>query len=194
MEKRGVTVFDFDGTLTKNDTFISFAIHALGIWRFLWGVLKSFPSLLLWKLGKIEGGEAKEKLYSALYKGRMRDKILRKSESFKPRYKEDILKELKKRDGAGECVLIISASLDLWMEKVSRDLDVTVLCTKTETDSEGLLTGWFSTPNCHGDEKVTRLIEEMGKLRDYILTVYGDEPQGGDAALFGVADSIIVVK
>ncbi|MDE5868736.1 MAG: haloacid dehalogenase-like hydrolase [Muribaculaceae bacterium] len=193
MEKRGVTVFDFDGTLTKNDTFISFAVHALGMWRFIWGVLKSLPSLLLWKLGKIEGGEAKEKLYCALYKGRKRDEIIRKSESFKPRYREAILNELKKRNGRYEAVFIVTASLDLWMEKISRDLDVNLICTQTETDSEGILTGGFSTPNCHGSEKVRRLIEETGKLGSYTLTVFGDQPKGGDSGLFEVADRAIKV-
>lgn len=193
MEKGEVAVFDFDGTLTKDDTFVSFALHALGIWRFVNGLLKSFPWLLLWKLGIVEGGKAKEKLYSALYKGKKRDEIIRKSDSFKPRYREDILTELKKRNSRGEAVFIISASLDLWLEKISGDLMVNLICTQTETDSDGFLTGRFSTPNCHGSEKVRRLIKEMGKLGSYTLTVFGDQPKGGDSGLFGVADQAIKV-
>ena len=157
------------------------------------GVLKTLPWLVLWKLGIVEGGKSKEKLYSALYKGKKRDEIIRKSENFKPRYREARLNELKKRNGRREAVFIVTASLDLWMEKISRDLDVNLICTQTETDSEGILTGRFSSPNCHGSEKVRRLIEEMGKLGSYTLTVFGDQPKGGDSGLFGVADEAIKV-
>lgn len=188
MEKRKVTVFDFDGTLTREDTFISFARHALGDMRFVRGIILASPWLLAWKLGIISGSEAKEKLYSILYKGLKKESVVAKAKDFKPQYRESVISELMRRKERGEEVYIISASLDLWMEEIARKLDVNLICTKTSVDPAGNIDGRFASPNCHGEEKLRRLIAEEGERDSFYLTVYGDEPGGGDEALFRNAD------
>ncbi|MDE6409006.1 MAG: haloacid dehalogenase-like hydrolase [Muribaculaceae bacterium] len=194
MYKRKVTVFDFDGTLTRDDTFISFARHSLGDMRFVRGIILASPWLVAWKLGMISGSKAKEKLYSFLYKGLKKERVMAKAKDFFPQYRENILSEMKRRKERGEKVYIISASLDLWMEEVTRKLDVNLICTNTSVDSSGQLDGNFSSPNCHGEEKLRRLLVEEGDKEKFHLTVYGDEPDGGDAALFRNADKVIEIQ
>lgn len=186
MSKKNVVVFDFDGTLTSHDTFIAFSCHAFGKVRFAFALLQAFPWLLLWKTGVLKGGDAKRRLYSILYKGKKKVDILNKSKTFNPKYRKDIQNILARHKKEGATVYIITASLDLWMEEIRRQLGVNVICTHTSTDSDGILDGKFSTPNCHGEEKTRRLKES--ETEPFFLTVYGDEPEGGDASLFKMAD------
>lgn len=191
---KNVTVFDFDGTLTRDDTFISFSRHALGDKRFVLGLIKSFAWLVIWKLGIIKGDKAKEKLYSALFKGFSKREIMKKCESFSPQYRDELVEEINKRKKSGDKVYIVTASLDLWMEKISRDFDVDLICTKTEVNSEDRLTGKFSTSNCYDVEKFKRLVEREGAKNRFYLTVYVDDPEGGDHALYNHADDAIIVE
>ena len=192
MNKRRITIFDLDGTLTHDDTFLSFSCHALGTLRVMIGILKTFPHLLLWKMGYISGSQAKQKLYSVLYKGLLKDEIFNKSKDFRPKFRIKVLEALNKHKQTEDSVYIISASLDLWVKQIANDLGVKYICTEVSIDNEGRLNGLFSSPNCHGEEKVRRLLEK--EKRPFYLTVYGDEPKGGDFALFNMADKRHVVE
>ncbi len=192
MSKKQVVVFDFDGTLTSDDTFISFSRYALGDWRCAIGALRALPWLIGWKIGVVSSSKAKEKLFSKLYKGMSKAELMEISRKFMPRYKQESLDLLKIHQEKGDRVYIISASLDLWLNEIAKELGVRLICTNTTADNAGHLDGTFSSSNCHGEEKVKRLKEEENG--DYYLTVYGNEPDGGDAGLYDVADKFIVIK
>lgn len=186
MKKKRIVVFDLDGTLTPNDTFISFSCYFLGLMRFLLGIFKSSPWLLCWKMGFISGGSAKRKLYSFLYKGYKKDRVVDKAKYYHPDYRQEVISILNQHKENGDTLYIISASLDLWVEQIARNLGVKSICTGTSVDIKGRLDGSFSTANCYGDEKVRRLKEV--ETEPFFLTVYGDEPEGGDSSLFQIAD------
>lgn len=188
-----ITVFDFDGTLTQDDTFISFARHCVGTWNFVLGVFRAFPYLLSWKIGLCTGGKAKQKLYSALFKGKRKCDIEQSALTFRPKYRQEVLKMIEEQRSKGEILYIISASLDLWLKPIAEELRTRLICTETSTDAYGRLDGRFSTSNCYGEEKLKRLIKKEGKKDGFILTVIADEPGGGDAALFAVADNAVIV-
>lgn len=192
MNRKNVTVFDFDGTLTHDDTFISFSRYALGAGHFVKGLLQAFPWLLAWKIRLISGSIAKEKLYSFLFKGISKSYVIERARDFKPVFREDILSLVKMHIELGDTVYILSASLDLWMEDIAKKLGVNVICTTTSVDVNGILDGCFSSANCRGKEKIRRL---LAKESDGIyLTVYGNEPAGGDASLFKIADKSIIIS
>lgn len=188
---RHVTVFDFDGTLTLDDTFFSFGRHCLGLPRMLRGIAATLPWIIGWKLGITSNSRAKEKLFSALYRGRSRSCIEKAAQTFTPRFNRAVLDKLSQSIQRGDTVYIISASLDLWMERMAAELGARLCCTATATDSQGLVTGRFSSPNCHGQEKVNRLLAVEPDRRSYHLTVYGDS--SGDDALLSIADTPCLV-
>ena len=192
--KRRVTVFDFDGTLTRDDTFISFACHALGKWSLFIGILMNLNHLVGWKLGLLQGSSVKGRLYSTLYKGKSKEEIMAASRDFIPRYRKEMMAAVKRHIEMGDKVYIITASLDLWMTEIAEKLKVGLICTLTSEDSAGRLDGRFSTPNCHGEEKVRRLLDKEGDRSEFYLTVYGNEPEDGDSSLFRIADKGIVVN
>ena len=93
------------------------------------------------------------------------------------------LKTLKKARNAGADVLIISASIDNWVQPFFPD--VKVLGTQVEVE-DGRLTGRFLTKNCYGQEKVNRIKELYPHREEYHLTAYGDS--NGDRELLAFAD------
>lgn len=188
MDKRQVVVFDFDGTLVKEDTFITFAIHALGRRRLLLGIIKAFTALAAWKLRMKSNGYAKQRLFAALYAGMERKEINRRAETFKPKYNGKIIAKLLEHKRSGAKVYIITASIDLWMQTQADLLGIKLCCTQAEVNDNGLITGHFSSPNCYGEEKLRRLLQEEPDRENYFLTVYGDSV--GDSALFRAADNI----
>ena len=65
-----VAFFDFDGTITKHDTFIKFAKFSLGKKSFYSAIVKNSLHLAMWKLGLLSNSKAKQRLFSTLYKGK----------------------------------------------------------------------------------------------------------------------------
>ena len=93
--------------------------------------------------------------------------------------------------GAGHCCVIVSASPDVYLERVAAQLGFDgLICTELQVVS-GTITGEMQTPNCHGEQKVLRLkswlAERFGTGLDGVeLYAYGDT--SGDLPLLRVAE------
>ena len=64
-----IYAFDFDGTLTRRDTFIEFIRYVFGTRRMLAGILRFAPILVLMKLGRYPNWKAKQRVFSWFFKG-----------------------------------------------------------------------------------------------------------------------------
>lgn len=177
--RRRIALFDFDGTLTRHDTFITFARHACGRSRFLKAFVRSLPALVRWKLGLGTNSKAKETLFGNLYRGMAADEFERLCATFADVVVHDLnesgMRLLDNHLRAGDEVYIVSASPGAWIRPWSQRLGIKdVIATEIEIDTEGRLTGRFSTPNCHGAEKVRRVAAALGPLSGYESWAYGD--------------------
>lgn len=194
--KKAVTAFDFDGTLTKGDSFLRFAIFALGKRKTAAAILRTLPWIGLWKTGLISNSHAKQRLFSALFRSMPVEDFRNYGKRFATEVlpglvRQDVAEELTRRISNGEEVYIVTASMAEWIKPWGDMQGVKkVVATMPETDAEGLLTGKFLTRNCHGAEKVARLCKEIPSLRDnregIYLTVFGDS--SGDRELMAFAD------
>ena len=188
---RGIAAFDFDGTYTRHDTLPRFLKHAFGPLGYLWGLLACLPWLILYKLGVIEGGKAKERLLSHFVKGMPHERFEELCEAFAADEKAALERPEARRAmdealQAGDQVLVVTASVREWVEPWFSDRDVTVLATEMEVDDGGNLTGRFATANCHGEEKWRRLTSAVPDIEGRPLTAYGDSR--GDKAMLEHAD------
>ena len=68
--KKTIAVFDFDGTLTKKDSFIEFIRFTFGTRALLFGLLLYSPLLILMKLRLYDNGKAKQKVFAYFLKTR----------------------------------------------------------------------------------------------------------------------------
>ena len=182
-----IVVFDFDGTLTTKDTLIAFIRYAKGSMSFWLGFLRYAPQLVLMKLGLYPNYKAKQKVFSHFFKGM----TIEVFNNLCQRFAHDNLhllrsqgiKALMQAQDDGAEVVIVSASIDNWVQPFFTD--VTVIGTQIEV-RDGVLTGRFLTNNCYGQEKVNRILALYPHRADYHLTAYGDSR--GDKELLAFAD------
>lgn len=186
-----VHAFDFDGTLTYKDTLIEFIRFAKG-WKVLWQCLLWHLHLLIaMRLGLYDNGKAKERVFSWCFKGMKAeafgDVCRRFASANSGLLRAGGMAAVRRLQSESNTrVLIVTASIDCWVAPFFADMpDVDVLGTGAEV-RDGVLTGRFSTPNCHGEEKVRRIKELLPARRTYHLTAYGDS--SGDRAMLDFAD------
>lgn len=187
MEKRRIAFFDFDGTLYRRDSFFVFALQFRGAVRLALALLKSAPAIIGWKLGRLSNSQAKQRLFSALYKGVPADRFDRWGQDFSATVRKGLnpcaLPYLSQHQSDGDEIYIVSASMEPWIKPWAVENGFTgVIATVPEVDSDGILTGRFSTPNCHGQEKVTRIRELIPDVDRCDTWAYGDS--SGDREMF----------
>ena len=190
---RKVYAFDFDGTLTTRDTLIAFIRYACGTPRFLFGFLLHAPLLVLMKLRLYSNGKAKQRVFSWFFKGMPIETFDTLCQDFARTHRHllrpDTVRVLEQALAEGAEVLIVSASIDNWVQPFFPS--VTVLGTQVEV-IDGCLTGRFLTPNCYGQEKVRRILAIHPDRSSYHLTAYGDSR--GDRELLAFADEAHMVS
>ncbi len=179
--------FDFDGTITRHDTFVSFGRFARGDARFIMGLLLASPWLVLWKTGFISNARAKEKLFGFLFKGMDGKRFSSFAEAFADKIdgdlRADTMDAIRHHQARSHRVAIVSASVGTWIEPWAKRHGIgCVIATEAEVDGKGRLTGRFATPNCHGAEKVRRIKAVFGILENVETYAYGDS-KGDDAML-----------
>lgn len=182
-----IYAFDFDGTLTSADSLFVFLRYSMGTLRFFSGMLLFLPLMVLAVLGLYDNGKAKERLFGYFFHGMRIDAFNALCQRFVHDNRHilrsagvDMIKEVQA--GGGE-VVIVSASIENWVQPFLPS--VRVVGTQIETEN-GVLTGRFSSPNCHGQEKVRRLLTVYPDRKTYHLTAFGDS--GGDRELLRFAD------
>ena len=198
MKRTKVCSFDFDGTLTDSDTLIGFIAYTKGTVRFVAGFLLYSPLLVAMKLGFVPNYKVKQRVFAHFFKG-MRltdfDALCRSfAEHRRHILRPQAIQAVNQALADGAEVLIVSASSDNWVKCFVpyfgvNDEDrqyITVLGTQVETDTDGLLTGRFTTKNCYGAEKVRRIEAHCGDRTTYELTAYGDSR--GDKEMLAYAD------
>ncbi len=174
-----IAIFDFDGTITKKDSFVAFCKFSRGNFQFTKAILHSSPILFAWKCGLVSGGQAKQYLFSQLFKGMPIECFNSLGKAFATNInnmlRPDIIKILKNHIETGTECYIISASLETWILPWARQNGIiNVGATQVEVDEKGFLTGRFSTPNCIGYEKIHKLEELIPEYKNCEVWAYGD--------------------
>ena len=191
-----VAAFDFDGTLTRRDTLIPFLARGLGWPSFLLALLTCSPWLAAYALRLLRNDVAKARLLRATLSGvstaQADDWTARwLAQDFPGQLRSWTLARLAEHQQAGPCCVLVSASPDIYLVRVARELGFNgLICTEMEVKGERL-TGRLRTPNCHGEQKVLRLKSwldqrfDAASLSALTLHAYGDT--AGDKPLLRLA-------
>jgi HAD superfamily hydrolase (TIGR01490 family) len=182
-----VAAFDFDGTLTDRSS----------VWQFLVAVVGPVPvafaaAMLVVKLvraaflGGSAADEAKEALFRRTLAGLPADEVAPRAAAFglahyRRRARADVRERLEWHRSQGHQLVIVSASPELYVGVVGRELGVdAVIATRLAVGPDGLFTGRYEGRNCRGTQKLARLEQWM---RSSVLTTgVGD---GANAARTG---------
>ena len=190
-----IAAFDFDGTLTKRDTLLPFLRRGLGLRRLLWCLLLCAPWLAAFALRLIPNHVAKQKLLLLTLKNRstaeMDDWTSRwLAQDFPGQLQPWTLARLDEHQQAGHCCVIVSASPDIYLKRVAKQMGFDALLCTDMAEEGGRLTGQMQTPNCHGEQKVERLnawvAERFGSPPGAVVQyAYGDT--AGDKPMLRLA-------
>jgi HAD superfamily hydrolase (TIGR01490 family) len=188
---RPLAAFDFDGTITRRDTLYPFLRALVGRRRLVTAALADLPRLGAAAVGRGDRDEAKARLFERLLAGREASEVRQLGLEHARRVVAVGIRPEMRRRIAWHCergheVAIVSASLDVYLDEIGRELGVDhVICTTLEV-RDGLLTGVMVGGNCRGDNKVHRLRAAFADLDDRELWAYGDS--AGDDAMLAIAD------
>ncbi len=191
-QKTIVAAFDFDGTLTYRDTLIPFLYFYAGPLAFVRDIARSAPTLVAYGLRQIKNDVAKEGVLRNFLADKSLGSLQQKGKLFARDHLPGLvrpaaLRRLRWHQQRGHQVVIISASLDLYLKPWAAELGIDhVLCTSLDVDGNGQVSGRLGTENCYGPEKLRRLREALGDTSDYLLYAYGDSR--GDRELLASAD------
>ena len=143
--KEQIYIYDFDGTLTRRDSFLDFIRYTCGSRSLYCGLLLFSPLLILMKLQLYANGRAKERLFTHFFQGMS----IRVFDDLCAKYglsRADLLldaarKAVNEVASNGYRIFIVSASVDRWVLPFFRDVpNVTVIGTQIEVEN-GLVTG-----------------------------------------------------
>lgn len=183
MDKPVVALFDFDGTLTRRDTLPMYIRHASGLTG-LWGaMIANLPAMIIlacaqWKsVWGIDASSTKERLLRRCFKGKSIEEVAAVAERFADKIEEvksdTVVAEMRKHLEQGHRVVIVSASVDVWIRPWAKRYGVTdVVATEMAAD-EDCYTGKFAGRNCNGEEKVRR-ISALFAREEYHIVAYGN--------------------
>lgn len=191
-DKPIVAAFDFDGTLTRRDTLLSFLRFLLGDARVAGHALRLAPTLLGYGLKLVDNGIAKERVFIECLGGMEWARLQEAGERFARlvlpgMLRREALQRLEWHKQQGHRCVAISASMALYVEPWAQQAGLDdVIATRLETTADGHVSGRMSGANCFGPEKVRRLTELLGPRENYVLYAYGDSR--GDRELLSGAD------
>jgi len=183
-------LFDFDGTITTNDSLIKFIRYALGDIKMGWGMLLLSPMLIAYKLKFIPNYKAKQWMLSYFFKGMSEQQFRKIAQDYSLNHIDRILRakamdKIAWHKAQGHTIVIVSASIECWLKPWCDKNDLALIATKLEMQN-GIVTGRFLTKNCYGSEKVER-IKQVYSLADYD-TIYGYGDSRGDKEMLNLAN------
>ena len=189
----GVAAFDFDGTLTRTDSFVAFLRRVGGNA----GLAAAWARVPLGVAAARSGGPFRDKVKATLVAevlgGRPLSEVAAAGRAYGSALAETVtpamravLEDHRRR---GHRLVVVSASLEIYLETAAERLGLdAVLATRLEVDPAGRLTGELAGANCRGAEKARRLAEWMaleGLAPATPVWAYGDS--AGDSRLLAGA-------
>ncbi len=188
--KNVLALFDFDGTIANEDTFIEFIKYTFGFKRSIWEFIKLSPFIILYLLRIISIGKLKEIIITHFFKGYLEEDFKRLALDFAlqkmPQFiKQSAIKRLewhKKRD---DYIIVVSASIDYWLEAWCKLYDIELIASKLEIKNKRI-TGKFIGKDCNGEEKVRRIKQSLKLASFKYIYAYGNS--NGDKPMLELAD------
>ena len=189
MFEKTLALFDFDGTITSQDTLPLLIRYIKGDFDYLKGVIKMSPTLFKYTIGLENNSTAKEKFLGNFIKGMSLDEFQKGCDDFgllklHNVIRKDAMQAVKDHQKKNHRVIVISASCENWISAWCRQTGIEYIGTRLQV-IDGKLNGQFSSPNCYGNEKVKRLKELLDIATYSSIYAYGDS--GGDKEMLAIS-------
>lgn len=195
-DRKPIVAFDFDGTITVSDSFTAFLQWRAGPARYALGMTRLAPAALGYVVHK-DRGRIKAQAAAEFLRGVPRAVL----EADAARFAAAVSGRMIRPDAAQAWrrwreqpvrLVIVTASPGFVVAPFARGLGADhLISTEMAYDADERATGGFATPNCRGEEKVTRLRAAFGPDVE-IRAAYGDTD--GDRAMLAAATEVAGFK
>ncbi len=185
-----LALFDFDGTITTKDTFTDFLYFASSPIRIKLAKLILFSVILGYKFGIITPEKARQIAAYFAFKGRSFEELSGIGKTYSQTIIHNYLRskamdQIKWHKDQGDMVVVVSASLNIYLEVWCNTQDIHLICTQLEVKNNKA-TGKFLPTGCSGKEKVRR-VKKQYDLENYnTIYAYGDTKE--DNEMLQIAD------
>ncbi|MBU6956568.1 HAD-IB family hydrolase [Pseudomonas sp. CVAP len=188
-EAKVLSVFDFDGTLTRHDSFIPFLKFAFGKFEFAKRLRLLAGPGVRYLTRRLSRDELKARLIAVFLTDTKEEWVRHKAAEFCGLYWTRLMRPagliaVSAERQAGNEVTLCSASPALVLKPFADRLNIKLIATELEV-VDGRLTGRISGSNCRCEAKVQRLEAVYGDLTQYRLRAWGDTR--GDHELLAAA-------
>ncbi|MFA0963186.1 HAD family hydrolase [Roseivirga sp. BDSF3-8] len=186
---KSLALFDFDGTVTRGDSFMRMIRYVVGWPRFLAGMAVLSPVLVAYKAKLIPNWRAKEIVLAHFFKTWRQEKFNDRCEKFARNViphmvRPAAIEQIKQHQEQGHKVVLVSASAENWLSCWAEEMDIDLIATRVEL-KEGRVTGKLEGRNCYGPEKESRIREEIDLAKYDHIYAYGDSK--GDREMLAMA-------
>ena len=186
-----IAFFDFDGTITKKDSWYDFMIFVSKKHKLIY--LKTFlflPIIVLYSIGFISEVRYTELYLTFCFKGWKMTYFDELGKNYAKTklpnlVRHKALKQIINHKSNGDKTVVVTASLDSWIINWCQDNGMELISSNLEI-CNGLITGKLNGVYCQGIGKVKRIQEKFDL--DNFETVYAYGDSSGDIAMLELAD------
>jgi len=184
-----LALFDFDGTLTSDDSFTRFVFHAVPPLRLTAGKLVLAPFVAAYKAGRYPATRLRAKMCWLGFKGRVEAELRAVGQAFAseiiPTFlRPEAMERFHWHKQRGDTIAIVSASLDLYLAPWCLTHGVDLLCTQVEV-ANGRITGRYRGGDCTAAEKARRVTARFDVKAFAAVHAYGDTPEDDELLALG---------
>lgn len=188
-KNKNLALFDFDGTLCKKDSFTGFIFYALSKHHIVKQGIKILPWIQAYYLNVYSAPAMRSRLFRAMFSNanalELQQMAREYATSLMSQLNRSLLKQLKQHQALGDDVVLVSASVDVYLKHVCELLNIDLICTHTE-QINNIYTGQYTTPDCSSEQKRQRILERY-HLADYaVIYAYGNSHE--DQEMLALAD------
>ncbi|NMH66282.1 HAD family hydrolase [Shewanella salipaludis] len=185
-----LALFDFDGTITSQDTYTKFVVAAAGRTRLYVGGFVLLPIILLYKLGIVSAPRVRPLISKVAFWRSSESKVVDIANTFVSEYlptvlRDEMLEKIAEHKANGDKVVIVSASLSPYLKIWCNNLDVGLICSELEVRN-GILTGSYLSGDCSKERKVENIRKTINLNEFDTIYAYGDTEE--DIPMLNLAD------
>ena len=176
-----LALFDFDGTVTSSDTWTPFLRFAVRPARLLAGRVLLIPIVVGYRLGMVSASRGREIAARVGFQGEdaaaVRQLGIEYATTVLPgTIRQSALERIEWHKVQGDDVVVVSASLDVYLGTWCERRGLDYICTTLE-ERGGSLTGRYVQGDCSGAEKVRRILQRYQLTRYALVYAYGDSAE-----------------
>jgi phosphatidylglycerophosphatase C len=173
-----LALFDFDGTITSSDTWTPFLRFAVRPRRLAVGQVLLAPVVVGHRLGMLSSSQGRRIAARVGFHNEKAIEVRRLGVEYATRVlpgtlRPSAVERMEWHASRGDDVVVVSASLDVYLRPWCEQRGLAVICTTLE-ERDGRLTGRYLHGDCSGSEKARRIAERYALARYPLIYAYGD--------------------